>query len=140
MGAVIAIAMAASILAIAYFMVKPQRSLPQRQVVANGTISVGPLSSYIINFTVTPNESPGSLFVRLESSRALFVYVVNSSSLGTLMKTGGAPSLLYEPGVTNLSVTVILPAPGTYSIVIMNKGSLSTVNVYVYAYVKAGAS
>ncbi|MGC9210079.1 MAG: hypothetical protein ACP5FT_02285 [Acidilobus sp.] len=138
----IAIAVAAVILGVVYFMLRPQKALSHGHevVITNGTVSVGPLSSYMVNFTVPPTEGPETLYIHLTSSQPVFVYVVNGSELVTLMKTGGAASLLYKPDVTNLTASLPLPGPGSYSIVVMNKASLSTVYVNIYAYLSPSGS
>ncbi len=108
-----------------------------RYTIVNSTVTIAPLASYAANFTVPTNESSASLTIYISSSQPVFVYVVNSSELTSLMRSGGAPSLLYEPNVTSLRVTQGLPGPGSYSIVIMNKAALSTVKVTVVAYIEA---
>lgn len=139
-GAAVAIAVAVAILLVALSIMKSSHALQHEYVVANSTLTIEPLASYVVNFTVPPNESSASLVISLNSSQPVFVYLVNASDLSSLMQSGGAPSLLYEPGVTTLKVTEALPGPGRYSIVIMNKASLSTVNVTLYAYVEAKVS
>ncbi len=139
-GAAVAIAVAVAILLVALTVMRASRAFQREYVVVNSTLTIEPLASYVVNFTVPANESSASISIVLNSSQPVFLYLVNSSDLSSLMRSGGAPSLLYEPGVTSLRVAKPLPGPGGYSIVIMNRASLSTASVTIYAYVEAKPS
>jgi len=135
-GALLAIGIAVAVLVITIFMVKPFNTLGVKraqQSVTNVTVSLNPMASYIANFTVPPNYTAPKLVVQLTSSGPVALYVLSTSDLGTLEKTGGAPTLLYYPNATNVKASASLPGPGEYSIVIVNRAPLASVNVRLEA-------
>jgi len=142
-GTLLAIGMAAAVLVITIFMVKPFNTLGVKraqQSVINVTVSLNPMASYIANFTVPPNYTAPKLVVRLTSSGPVALYVLSTSDLGMLEKTGGAPTLLYYPNATNVKASASLPGPGEYSIVIINRAPLASVNVRLEANITEAAS
>ncbi|ESQ25802.1 MAG: hypothetical protein JCHSAcid_07390 [uncultured Acidilobus sp. JCHS] len=135
-GALLAIGIAVAVLVITIFMVKPFNTLGVKraqQSVTNVTVSLNPMASYIANFTVPPNYTAPKLVVQLTSSGPVALYVLSTSDLGMLEKTGGAPTLLYYPNATNVKASASLPGPGEYSIVIINRAPLASVNVRLEA-------
>ena len=135
-GALLAIGIAVAVLVITIFMVKPFNTLGVRHVqqsVVNVTAGLNPMASYIANFTVPPNYTAPKLVVQLTSSGPVALYVLSTSDLGMLEKTGGAPTLLYYPNATNVKASASLPGPGEYSIVIINRAPLASVNVRLEA-------
>jgi hypothetical protein len=135
-GALLAIGIAVAVLVITIFMVKPFNTLGVKraqQSVINVTVGLNPMASYIANFTVPPNYTAPRLIVQLTSSGPVALYVLSTSNLVTLEKTGGAPTLLYYPNATNVKAFASLPGPGEYSIVIINRAPLASVNVRLEA-------
>ncbi|MFP3161935.1 MAG: hypothetical protein RXQ69_01405 [Acidilobus sp.] len=135
-GALLAIGIAVVVLVITIFMVKPFNTLGVKraqQSVINVTVSLNPMASYIANFTVPPNYTAPKLVVQLASSGPVALYVLSTSDLGMLEKTGGAPTLLYYPNATNVKASASLPGPGEYSIIIVNRAPLTSVNVRLEA-------
>jgi hypothetical protein len=142
-GALLAIGIAVAVLVITIFMVKPFNTLGVKraqQSVINVTASLNPMASYIANFTVPPNYTAPKLVVQLTSSGPVALYVLSTSNLVTLEKTGGAPTLLYYPNATNVKASASLPGPGEYSIVIVNRAPLASVNVRLEANITEAAS
>jgi hypothetical protein len=142
-GALLAIGIAVAVLVITIFMVKPFNTLGVKraqQSVINVTVSLNPMASYIANFTVPPNYTAPRLVVQLTSSGPVALYVLGTSNLVTLEKTGGAPTLLYYPNATNVKASASLPGPGEYSIVIINRAPLASVNVRLEANITEAAS
>jgi len=142
-GALLAIGIAVAVLVITIFMVKPFNTLGVKraqQSVINVTVSLNPMASYIANFTVPPNYTAPKLVVQLTSSGPVALYVLSTSNLVTLEKTGGAPTLLYYPNATNVKASASLPGPGEYSIVIVNRAPLASVNVRLEANITEAAS
>ncbi|ESQ23125.1 MAG: hypothetical protein MGAcid_09440 [uncultured Acidilobus sp. MG] len=142
-GALLAIGIAVAVLVITIFMVKPFNTLGVKraqQSVINVTVSLNPMASYIANFTVPPNYTAPKLVVQLTSSGPVALYVLSTSNLVTLEKTGGAPTLLYYPNATNVKASASLPGPGEYSIVIINRAPLASVNVRLEANITEAAS
>ncbi|NAZ32474.1 MAG: hypothetical protein GU352_07205 [Acidilobus sp.] len=142
-GALLAIGIAVAVLVITIFTVKPFNTLGVKraqQSVINVTVSLNPMASYIANFTVPPNYTAPKLVVRLTSSGPVALYVLSTSDLGMLEKTGGAPTLLYYPNATNVKASASLPGPGEYSIVIINRAPLASVNVRLEANITEAAS
>ncbi|PVU74138.1 hypothetical protein DDW07_00375 [Acidilobus sp. SCGC AC-742_E15] len=142
-GALLAIGIAVAVLVITIFMVKPFNTLGfkrAQQSVINVTASLNPMASYIANFTVPPNYTAPELVVQLTSSGPVALYVLSTSNLVTLEKTGGAPTLLYYPNATNVKASASLPGPGEYSIVIINRAPLASVNVRLEANITEAAS
>jgi len=142
-GALLAIGIAVAVLVITIFMVKPFNTLGVKraqQSVINVTASLNPMASYIANFTVPPNYTAPKLVVQLTSSGPVALYVLSTSNLVTLEKTGGAPTLLYYPNATNVKASASLPGPGEYSIVIINRAPLASVNVRLEANITEAAS
>ncbi len=142
-GALLAIGIAVAVLVITIFMVKPFNTLGVKraqQSVINVTVSLNPMASYITNFTVPPNYTAPKLVVQLTSSGPVALYVLSTSNLVTLEKTGGAPTLLYYPNATNVKASASLPGPGEYSIVIINRAPLASVNVRLEANITEAAS
>jgi len=139
-GALLAIGIAVAVLVITIFMVKPFNTLGVKraqQSVINVTVSLNPMASYIANFTVPPNYTAPKLVVQLTSSGPVALYVLSTSNLVTLEKTGGAPTLLYYPNATNVKASASLPGPGEYSI---NRAPLASVNVRLEANITEAAS
>jgi len=142
-GALLAIGIAVAVLVITIFMVKPFNTLGVKraqQSVVNVTVSLNPMTSYIANFTVPPNYTTPRLVVQLTSSGPVVLYVLSTSNLVTLERTGGAPTLLYYPNATNVKASASLPGPGEYSIVIVNRAPLASVNVRLEANITEAAS
>jgi len=142
-GALLAIGIAVAVLVITIFVVKPFNTLGVKraqQSVINVTASLNPMASYIANFTVPPNYTAPKLVVQLTSSGPVALYVLSTSNLATLEKTGGAPTLLYYPNATNVKASASLPGPGEYSIVIINRAPLASVNVRLEANITEAAS
>ncbi len=142
-GALLAIGIAVAVLVITIFMVKPFNTLGVKraqQSAINVTVSLNPMASYIANFTVPPNYTAPKLVVQLTSSGPVALYVLSTSNLVTLEKTGGAPTLLYYPNATNVKASASLPGPGEYSIVIINRAPLASVNVRLEANITEAAS
>jgi len=142
-GALLAIGIAVAVLVITIFVVKPFNTLGVKraqQSVINVTASLNPMASYIANFTVPPNYTAPRLVVQLTSSGPVALYVLSTSNLVTLEKTGGAPTLLYYPNATNVKASASLPGPGEYSIVIINRAPLASVNVRLEANITEAAS
>jgi len=142
-GTLLAIGMAAAVLVITIFMVRPHNTLgvrPAQQGVVNVTVSLNPMTSYIANFTVPPNYTTPRLVVQLTSSGPVVLYVLSTSNLVTLERTGGAPTLLYYPNATNVKASASLPGPGEYSIVIVNRAPLASVSVRLEANITEAAS
>jgi hypothetical protein len=142
-GALLAIGIAVAVLVITIFMVKPFNTLGVKraqQSVINVAVSLNPMASYIANFTVPPNYTAPKLVVQLTSSGPVALYVLSTSNLVTLEKTGGAPTLLYYPNATNVKASASLPGPGEYSIVIINRAPLASVNVRLEANITEAAS
>jgi hypothetical protein len=142
-GTLLAIGMAAAVLVITIFMIRPHNTLgvrPAQQGVVNVTVGLSPMTSYIANFTVPPNYTTPRLVVQLTSSGPVALYVLSTSNLVTLEKTGGAPTLLYYPNATNVKASASLPGPGEYSIVIINRAPLASVNVRLEANITEAAS
>jgi hypothetical protein len=142
-GALLAIGIAVAVLVITIFMVKPFNTLGVKraqQSVINVTASLNPMASYIVNFTVPPNYTAPRLVVQLTSTGPVALYVLSTSNLATLEKTGGAPTLLYYPNATNVKASASLPGPGEYSIVIINRAPLASVNVRLEANITEAAS
>jgi len=142
-GALLAIGIAVAVLVITIFVVKPFNTLGVKraqQSVINVTASLNPMASYIANFTVPPNYTAPKLVVQLTSSGPVALYVLSTSNLVTLEKTGGAPTLLYYPNATNVKASASLPGPGEYSIVIINRAPLASVNVRLEANITEAAS
>jgi len=140
-GTLLAIGMAAAVLVITIFMVRPHNTLgvrPAQQGVVNVTVSLNPMTSYIANFTVPPNYTTPRLVVQLTSSGP--VAVLSTSNLVTLERTGGAPTLLYYPNATNVKAFASLPGPGEYSIVIVNRAPLASVSVRLEVNITEAAS
>ncbi|MFP3320353.1 MAG: hypothetical protein RXO24_07305 [Acidilobus sp.] len=142
-GTLLAIGMAAAVLVITIFMVRPHNTLgvrPAQQGVVNVTVSLNPMTSYIANFTVPPNYTTPRLVVQLTSSGPVVLYVLSTSNLVTLERTGGAPTLLYYPNATNVKAFASLPGPGEYSIVIVNRAPLASVSVRLEVNITEAAS
>jgi len=142
-GALLAIGIAVAVLVITIFVVKPFNTLGVKraqQSVINVTASLNPMASYIANFTVPPNYTAPRLVVQLTSTGPVALYVLSTSNLVTLEKTGGAPTLLYYPNATNVKASASLPGPGEYSIVIINRAPLASVNVRLEANITEAAS
>jgi hypothetical protein len=142
-GALLAIGIAVAVLVITIFVVKPFNTLGVKraqQSVINVTASLNPMASYIANFTVPPNYTAPRLVVQLTSTGPVALYVLSTSDLGMLEKTGGAPTLLYYPNATNVKASASLPGPGEYSIVIINRAPLASVNVRLEANITEAAS
>jgi len=142
-GALLAIGIAVAVLVITIFVVKPFNTLGVKraqQSVINVTASLNPMASYIANFTVPPNYTAPRLVVQLTSTGPVALYVLSTSNLATLEKTGGAPTLLYYPNATNVKASASLPGPGEYSIVIINRAPLASVNVRLEANITEAAS
>ncbi|MDT7867047.1 MAG: hypothetical protein RQ853_01355 [Acidianus sp.] len=142
-GALLAIGIAVAVLVITIFIVKPFNTLGVKraqQSVINVTVSLNPMASYIANFTVPPNYTAPRLVVQLTSTGPVALYVLSTSNLATLEKTGGAPTLLYYPNATNVKASASLPGPGEYSIVIINRAPLASVNVRLEANITEAAS
>ena len=142
-GALLAIGIAVAVLVIVILMVKPFNTLGVKraqQSVINVTASLNPMASYIANFTVPPNYTAPRLVVQLTSTGPVALYVLSTSNLATLEKTGGAPTLLYYPNATNVKASASLPGPGEYSIVIVNRAPLASVNVRLEANITEAAS
>ena len=134
--ALLAIGIAVAVLVIVLFMTRPFNTLGvthAQQSVVNVTVSLNPMASYIANFTVPPNYTAPRLVVQLTSTGPVVLYVLSTSDLGTLEKTGGALTLLYYPNATNVKASASLPGPGEYSIVIVNRAPLASVNVRLEA-------
>jgi len=113
-GALLAIGIAVAVLVITIFMVKPFNTLGVKraqQSVINVTVSLNPMASYIANFTVPPNYTAPKLVVQLTSSGPVALYVLSTSNLVTLEKTGGAPTLLYYPNATNVKASATPTRP-----------------------------
>nr|MCG2896432.1 hypothetical protein [Acidilobus sp.] len=87
-----------------------------------------------------PNYTAPRLVVQLTSTGPVALYVLSTSDLGMLEKTGGAPTLLYYPNATNVKASASLPGPGEYSIVIINRAPLASVNVRLEANITEAAS
>jgi len=141
-GTLLAIGMAAAVLVITIFMVRPHNTLGvthAQQSVVNATVILNPMASYIANFTVPPNYTAPRLVVQLTSTGPVALYVLSTSNLATLEKTGGALTLLYYPNATNVKASG-LPGPGEYSIVIVNRAPLASVNVRLEANITEAAS
>jgi len=141
--ALLAIGIAVAVLVIVLFMTRPFNTLGvthAQQSVVNVTVSLNPMASYIANFTVPPNYTAPRLVVQLTSTGPVALYVLSTSDLGTLEKTGGALTLLYYPNATNVKASASLPGPGEYSIVIVNRAPLASVSVRLEANITEAAS